>query len=520
MPAADRPADRRRRLITKLSTDLPVRQWLALTTGAMLILAILGIGLALEADATLTDRRGLLVDRIAPAQLAAVDLANALVNQETGVRGFLIARERQFLQPYHQGLAAESRDSRRLLGLLRGSAAGYARDVQRVLASARAWRGAYVAPILRGVHPTTSLDRMGKQHFDAIRRSLRRLSTALAARRLKARSDLSRAGDLLLINLIVAGALIVAGVLGAAVLLRRIVTAPLGRLGEEARRVAAGNFQTPLAELQGAREIVAVRGEVDTMRELIVHDLAVVETARSALQERTIELERSNADLEQFAYVASHDLQEPLRKVASFCQALERRYAGQLDDRADQYIHFAVDGAKRMQNLINDLLAFSRVGRSERPHELVDATELAERARTALSAAIEEADAEVIVAALPTVRGDPPLLSSVFQNLIGNALKFRGSEAPVVRLEAQSVDGHWEFSCADNGIGIEPEYAERIFLIFQRLHPKDSYPGTGIGLAMSRKIIEYHGGRMWLDTTYVGGTCMRFTLPAVEETLS
>ncbi len=503
--------------MAKLWPGLPVGRWLALTAGALLSLAVIGIGLALAANATLTDRRTLLVDRIAPAQLVAADLANALINQETGVRGFMIDRRQTFLQPYHSGLAAERRDYGQLLDLLRGSASGYARDVHAVLIRAQAWHNGYVTSALHGARPSAALDATGKRLFDAIRRSLTRLDDALAARRVQARDDLSHAGHLLLLNLILAGVLIIAGVLGAALLLRRIVTAPLARLGDEARRVAAGDFGTPLAGLTGAREIVQVRGEVDTMRELIVQELAAVDTARGRLQEQTIELERSNADLEQFAYVASHDLQEPLRKVASFCQALERRYAGQLDERADQYIHFAVDGAKRMQILINDLLAFSRVGRGAGPHGLIGAGDLVQRARTSLSEAIEAAGATLSVGPLPTVRGDPALLASVLQNLIANSLKFRGPEAPVIRIEAERVDQHWEFSCADNGIGIEPEYAERIFLIFQRLHAKESYPGTGIGLAMCRKIVEYHGGRIWLDTSYVGGTRIRFTLPAAEE---
>ena len=373
------------------------------------------------------------------------------------MRGFVIARRQTFLQPYHSGLTAERRDYGQLLDLLRGSAAGYARDVRGVLIRAQAWRNGYVTRALRATRPSAALDAIGKRLFDAIRRSLKRLDDALAARRLQARADLSHAGRLLLITMILAGALIIAGVLGAALLLRRIVTAPLARLGDEARRVAGGDFGTPLAGLTGAREIVQVRGEVDTMRELIVGELAAIDTARRRLQEQTIELERSNADLEQFAYVASHDLQEPLRKVASFCQALERRYSGQLDERADQYIYFAVDGAKRMQILINDLLAFSRVGRGTGPHELVGAGDLVERARTSLSGAIEDAGATLSVGTLPTVRGDPALLASVFQNLIANALKFRGSDAPVIRIEADRVERHWEFSCADNGIGIEPE---------------------------------------------------------------
>jgi len=516
MSDADPPGDRQGRLTRKLLTGLPVGQWLAFSIGALLVLAVVGIGLAFAANATVTDRRAL-GNRIAPAQVDALDLENALINEETGVRGFIITDKESFLLPYHQGMAAEARDYRQLLTLLRGSAAALAPDAKRVRVRAEAWQRIYVAPVLRGDRPSTAGDSEGKALFDAVRVSLGRLLGSLASRREQARLDVNRAARVLTISLILAGALIILGLLGAGILLRRIVTAPLARLGKEAGRVAGGDFETPLANLTGAREIVEVRGEVDRMRELIVQELAAVTEGRARLQEQAIELERSNADLEQFAYVASHDLQEPLRKVTSFCQALQERYQGQLDDRADQYIHFAVDGAKRMQILISDLLAFSRAGRSGSPQQIVPAGELVGEARSSLSEAIAEAGATVMVSELPTVRADQVLLVSVFQNLIANALKFRGEQAPAIRIEAHAVDGHWEFSCADNGIGVEPEYAERIFLIFQRLHAKESYPGTGIGLAVSRKIIEYHGGRIWLDTSYGGGACIRFTLPIVKE---
>jgi signal transduction histidine kinase len=511
-----RPAGRRRGPSLKRPTGLPVGQWLAFSIGALLILAVIGIGLAFVANATVTDRRAL-SNRIAPAQVDALDLENALINEETGVRGFIITGQTSFLQPYRQGRAAETRDYRDLLTLLRGSAAALAPNAKLVRSRAEAWQRLYVAPVVRGIHPSDALDRTGKTLFDGIRSSLATLTTSLAHRRDQARAQVNRAARILTISLMVAGALILLGLLGAGILLRRIVTLPLARLGKEARRVAGGDFETPLATLTGAREIVDVRAEVETMRELIVQELAAVREGQARLQEQALELERSNSDLEQFAYVASHDLQEPLRKVTSFCQALQQRYEGQLDERADQYIHFAVDGAKRMQILINDLLAFSRAGRSGRTHQLIGASELAEQARSSLSQAITDAGATVTVSELPTVSGDRALLASVFQNLIGNALKFHGSEPPVIRIDAHEVDGHWEFACADNGIGVDPEYAERIFLIFQRLHAKETYPGTGIGLAMCRKIIEYHDGTIWLDTSYTGGACIRFTLPIAKE---
>ena len=495
---------------------LGVGQWLAFTIGGLLILAVIGIGLALAANARVSDRRTLLVDRIGPAQLAALNLENALVNQETGVRGYALSGQARFLQPYQSGLLAEARAYRDLATVINAHGVLSASDVAAVRASARAWQRGYVAPVVGGRRSTPALDARGKALFDAIRRSLAQLQSALVARRVQARADLVNAGRVLTVNLVLAGALIVVGLVAAGLLLRRIVTGPLARLGREAQRVSRGDFETPLAELSGARQIVEVRGEVELMRELIVRELDAVKDAQDRVQEQALELQRSNAELEQFAYVASHDLQEPLRKITSFCQALEQRYQGQLDERADQYIHFAVDGAKRMQVLINDLLAFSRVGRGQRL-EQIDATDLVTGAQSSLSQMLDAAGATITVSALPTVRGDRALLESVFQNLIVNAVKFRGPEPPAIRIEAGRRDGYSEFSCADNGIGIEPEYAERIFVIFQRLHSKEAYPGTGIGLAMCRKIVEHHGGRIWVDTDYLGGTCIRFTLPITEE---
>jgi light-regulated signal transduction histidine kinase (bacteriophytochrome) len=253
------------------------------------------------------------------------------------------------------------------------------------------------------------------------------------------------------------------------------------------------------------------------MRRRILAELEIVREAQERVERQALELERSNAELEQFAYVASHDLQEPLRKVASFCQLLEQRYRGQLDERADQYIDFAVDGAKRMQQLINDLLAFSRVGRVTGDWELVQLDDVLRRALSNLDTAIAESGARVAAEPLPAVRGEASLLALVFQNLIGNALKFRSEAAPEVRVGVDRRDGEWLITIADNGIGIEPQYAERVFVIFQRLHPKQEYPGTGIGLAMCRKIVEYHGGSIWLDTEADSGTVFRFTLPALEE---
>jgi light-regulated signal transduction histidine kinase (bacteriophytochrome) len=231
------------------------------------------------------------------------------------------------------------------------------------------------------------------------------------------------------------------------------------------------------------------------------------------LKTQAEELVRSNRDLEQFAYVASHDLQEPLRKVASFCQLLQRRYAGQLDERADQYIGFAVDGAQRMQRLINDLLAFSRIGRLTSGFTDVDLNQVLTDVRSQLETRAGD-DAEIIWADLPVVEGEEPLLTTLFVNLIGNSLKFRRPDVPPrIRITAEQAGEEWQINVRDNGIGIEAEFADKVFVIFQRLHARDAYEGTGIGLAIVKKIVEYHGGRIWLDLDVDEGTSIWFTLP-------
>jgi light-regulated signal transduction histidine kinase (bacteriophytochrome) len=232
------------------------------------------------------------------------------------------------------------------------------------------------------------------------------------------------------------------------------------------------------------------------------------------LEQQAAELTRSNRDLEQFAYVASHDLQEPLRKVASFCQLLQRRYARQLDERADQYIAFAVDGAQRMQRLINDLLAFSRIGRLTTGFNDIDLNKVVVDSAEQFESQREATGAEITFTDLPVVRGEEPLLGALFSNLIGNALKFRHPDrTPRIVVDGRRVGDEYEISVEDNGIGIEPEFADKVFVIFQRLHAKDAYPGTGIGLAIAKKIVEYHGGRIWIDPSHTEGTLFRFTLP-------
>ena len=244
-----------------------------------------------------------------------------------------------------------------------------------------------------------------------------------------------------------------------------------------------------------------------------VVDISERKQAQMVLEKQKAELERSNADLEQFAYVASHDLQEPLRMVASYTSLLEERYKGQLDERADKYINYAVEGAKRMQQLISDLLDFSRVGTRAKPMERVDTAALLEKVLRSLRGVIADKGAEVTAGMLPVIMADEIQLGMVFQNLIGNAVKFRAERPPRVHVDAAFENGIWTFSVTDNGIGIDKQYSSRIFQMFQRLHERGKYDGSGIGLAIVKKIVERHGGTVWFDSTPGEGTTFFFTIP-------
>jgi signal transduction histidine kinase len=234
--------------------------------------------------------------------------------------------------------------------------------------------------------------------------------------------------------------------------------------------------------------------------------------AEKELAERSQELIRSNTELEQLAYVASHDLQEPLRMVASYLQLLEKKYQGQLDADAHEYIEFAVDGAKRMQSLINDLLTYSRVGAAASVLRPTECTAVVDTVLRSLRVAISESGAQVDHGQLPVVMGDEEQLVQLFQNLIANAIKFRSRPGPRIVVSAEAENGCWRFAVQDDGIGIAKEYFERIFVMFQRLHSRSAYPGTGIGLAICRKIVERHGGRIWVESEPGQGTVFKFTL--------
>lgn len=245
----------------------------------------------------------------------------------------------------------------------------------------------------------------------------------------------------------------------------------------------------------------------------VIRDVTERRKAEEALKDFASELQRSNEELEQFAYVASHDLQEPLRSVASSCQFLERSLKGKLDQDTEEFLGFAIDGAKRMQDLISDLLAYSRVSRvlELRP---VDISKVLDRVQANLSSQIQDTEAAIIRGNLPIIKGDFSLLTQLFQNLITNALKFRTDAKPVVTISADYVENELIFSISDNGIGIQNNNLEKIFDLFKRLHRHEKYPGTGIGLAICKKIIETHGGRIWVESVPGQGSTFKFTIPA------
>ncbi|WP_420628841.1 PAS domain S-box protein [Candidatus Leptofilum sp.] len=275
-------------------------------------------------------------------------------------------------------------------------------------------------------------------------------------------------------------------------------------------------------------------GRVDAIqvitRDITQRKLAEDEVARyqehleELVAERTAELEnsnlqlaRSNAELEQFAYVASHDLREPLRKIKSYTELLSRRYEGKLDARADKYIDYIVDGSSRMQQLITDLLMYSRLGRADLNLNLTALSAILDGVMSDLELNIQESGATITADPLPTLNVDAQQISRLLQNLLGNALKFRGDKLAQIHISAEEKDDEWLFSVSDNGIGIEPQYVDRIFLIFQRLHTRGEYPGTGMGLAICKKIVENHNGRIWATSQPKQGATFHFTLPVKQD---
>lgn len=506
---------------------LTVQGWqnlvLAVIGTAVLACSIAATILVSQADKVSNQLR----DGVQPARIAAYQLQAALRDQETAVRGYLLTNDPRFLAPYNDGRTAETEAAEQIRQYLEGREDLLA-DLAGIEEAAEIWRSEYADPLLAGVTPSqtvadASIDE-GKALFDRLRALFTIQNDHLSQARAAGLAHLDEIRgwrDAVMVAMILT--FVTTAVL-LAVVMRNAVNRPLSALAAACRRITEGNFGERIIP-RGPSDIRAISADVEDMRQRIVDELEISRTARAALDEQADELRRSNAELEQFAYVASHDLQEPLRKVASFCQLLEKRYGDKLDERGIEYIGFAVDGAKRMQVLINDLLTFSRVGRLNATTTEVDLNAVVTAAMSNLSAAIEDTGAQIVLPAapLPPVAGDPTLLAMVWQNLIGNAIKFhRDGVSPRIVIECEEGRGNYAekylFTVTDNGIGIAEEFVDKVFVIFQRLHGRDAYTGTGIGLALCKKIIEHHGGTIWIDTSYTDGTRFNFTLPVTATT--
>jgi signal transduction histidine kinase len=501
--------ERRRSRLGELS--LRARLTLLLAAVAVFLLVTLGIQLAYQAR--LADERDDLVHRVDRSAETAGDLRTAVADQQSGVRGYILSGDRRFLEPYEEGQREADRSIARLESLLADSPA-LMDELDGIRTALSRWQD--LADITDDPEAAEDIEAFldeGDARYDDLRDRIDTLDDRLEDERSSRVDHLESMFNALVVVMVlqVSGLVVLGAVI--AIALSRQVLSPLARLRHQARLVAAGDLDRTVRG-DGPPELVHMGEDVEAMRARIVAELAELTAARAELWQQAVELARSNADLEQFAYVASHDLQEPLRKVYGFCQLLERRYGDQLDDRAKEYIWYAADGARRMQTLINDLLAFSRAGRSTAGFRPVDLNRVVAEALDALDEAIVASGATVTVDDMPEVRGDPGLLGAVFQNLLGNAVKFRSDQPPHVDVTASSQDDEWTIKVSDNGIGVDPQYADQVFTLFGRLHHRSDYAGTGIGLALSKKIVEFHGGRIWLEPTDERGATFAFTLPA------
>ncbi len=418
------------------------------------------------------------------------DVLSTMTDAETGQRGYVITGDESFLEPYQAAISLVDGKIQGLLDLtaddpyqqarivsLKTSVSDKLSELQRVI-DIRRTQGAEAAQqaVAAGV---------GKGFMDDIRQVLGEMqaheNTLLTNYADDNDNTSKRARGTFFILLVVMIILLVSGYF----MIRR---------DSRARKKAEENLRVLNQELEQR----------------------VLERTQQ-LEEINHELTRSNEELQQFAYVASHDLQEPLRMVASYTQLLARRYKGKLDSDADDFISFAVDGANRMQGLINDLLAYSRVGTKGKPFAPTDCNDVLEQALGNLHVAIEESGVVVTHDDLPMIMADSTQMVQLFQNLIGNAIKFKGKEAPHIEIKARKQDKEWLISVHDNGLGIDPQYADRVFIIFQRLHTRDEYPGTGIGLAICKRVVERHGGRIWVKSEPGKGSTFSFTLPVKQE---
>ncbi|MFC8800617.1 ATP-binding protein [Promicromonospora sp. NPDC057138] len=516
-------------------TGVSMRRRLARLLGAVAAMLVLALAVAILA---LVQSRGLDAEADGPYYRALVDgerASIALADADASLRAYRATCDPAALEPWTRAVGSSGRIML-LADVERRALADEAEVIvayDEALRRTDAWFDQYAEPLVAavGAAPASQIDcrtellvtapssTEGAALYEGARSAVVNYLAKLSAQRDEIVATRTIWEQLLLgaVSTLVLVVVLMGTMMWLA--LEGWVIRPLTELTAAVRVVSSGGIRREIRPV-GAGEVALLAMHVENMRRDLVHQVEEirlsheeVENARNALSEQARELERSNRDLEQFAYVASHDLQEPLRKVASFTQLLQKRYGGSLDDRADQYIEFAVDGAKRMQRLIQDLLSFSRVGRTGVPREDVDLEGVLAAALAELSERIRETGAEIVHDPMPVVHGERALLQQLFVNLVGNSLKFRHPDRPpTVSIEVRSMRAHWEISVVDNGIGIDAQYAERVFVIFQRLHSREQYAGTGIGLSLVKRIVEYHKGRIWIEPAAGGGTIVRFTL--------
>jgi signal transduction histidine kinase len=446
-------------------------------------------------------------------QASAARAARLLAELQVGSRGYIITGRESFLAPWKRAVGEIPAETDRLVRITTDPA-------QRELAlRLRADLGRFVRT---ESIPTVTLARRDRAaarrivqqssgaQSDGIRALYDRFDQTEAMLAADRRERAARDADRERLLVILAALLFAGLVIGLTYALQRLVVRPVERVADAMQEVRAGDLETRVA-VSGGGEIRMLERGFNAMAGGLAE-------ARESAEARREELERSNADLEQFAYVASHDLGEPLRVVAGFSELLERRYKGQLDERADRYIAHIVDAVTRMRELIDDLLEYARVGRADRPFTQVDLGDVMEQVRRSLASRIADRDGTLEVGPLPGVHGDERQLGQLLQNLCANALKFsRDGVPPVVRVRAARNGKAWQVSVADNGIGMAPEHQDRVFQMFQRLHSREHYEGTGIGLAICEKIVTRHGGTIDVESEEGAGSTFTFTLPDPEE---
>jgi signal transduction histidine kinase len=444
-------------------------------------------------------------------------LESDIVNLENSQRGFVITGDDSYLEPYARAQVSFTRDVGRLS--TQGATARQLGSLNLLNTEVRAWAtGAAAQEITarrRSLAGAAALvaEGLGRRQL-AQARELLGLMAENENQRLAAALDQSRRTLRAVQWGTPAGVLLCAALLlWASRRSARTVSRGVQDFTRGAGELAAGNYGRPLART-GVRELDVLGGQFGRMAQAVQQRERALAEAGEALRESNVNLSRSNRELERFAYVASHDLQEPLRTIGSYTELLARRYGGQLDARADQYIAFTISATQRLKNLIQDLLAFSRVRSAKPVSAPVDLAELSAQIVADLGTKVAETGAVIEVGPLPTVQGNAELLRHMVLNLLTNALKFRApGRTPHVTVGARREAGRWVVSVSDNGIGIEAQYFGRIFGVFERLHANDAYEGSGIGLAVTRSAAEHHGGEVWVDSVPGEGSIFSFSLP-------